>query len=187
MSYVTIPPALVSELVAAHPVTREELNGIRDPRAPSRFCGVYGHKHGGAGRFRPNVTRYRARVFKFFELSSGFETPEEAARAVVAFYKAHYGDRWRRAFRYRKVTPWRIRTVTRGTETGVVADVYLRGVPTRVTYADVFGRAKGASERDLFSSAAEAKIAARLAMAKWFEREKKMLTIPATGLMFWRG
>lgn len=132
-------------------------------------------------------TAYRARVFKFFELGSGFDSPEAAARAVVAFWKHHYGAKWRRAFRYRKVTPWRLRCVERATATGYVVDIYVRGIPKRVTHADVHGRAPGASECDLFATVVEAKRAARAAMLKWFEREKKALSIPATGLLFWRG
>lgn len=183
--YSTVPPELVASLLKSHPATRDELGAIRDRRNPDRFQGVYSHVHGG--RFA--VNSYRARVFKFFELGSGFATAEDAARAVVAFYKAHYGDRWRRVFAHRKVTPWRLRAVRRRpdpTPVGFAVDVYLRGNPVGVTHADAHGRSPGASERFLWPTPAAAKCAARAAMRKWFEREVRALAVPAPGLLFWR-
>lgn len=178
-SYSTIPAEVVSSLLANHPATRSELDAIRDPRQPSRFMGVYGHVHGQ----RYDIHSYRARVLKFYELGSGFASTEDAARAVVAFYKANFGDRWARAFRYRKVTPWRLRRY----RNGFGAEVYLRGQPVGVTHADAHGRAPGASERWTWPTPQDAKCAARLAMRKWFDREVRALSVPHPGLLFWRG
>lgn len=182
--YFTIAPHVVSALLEAHPTTRAELDAIRDRRDPSRFCGVYRHRHGGVNRgdSRYTVNAYRARVLKFYELSSGFPSPEDAARAVVAFYKAHFGPHWQKVFRHRKVTPWRLRRF----RDGYGAEIYLRGVPTGVTHADADGRSVGASQRWTWETPAEAKRAARAAMRRWFEREMKTLTVPHPGLLFWR-
>ncbi len=175
MPYSTIPAELVASLLQQHPATRDELAAIRDPRVPSRFCGTYAHVHGN----RYAVHSYRARVFKFFELGSGFESAEAAARAVVAFYKAHFGERWKAAFRYRKVTPWRLRRA----RSGYAVDIFVRGRPVGITRADI-----GAGRADdwIWHSADEAKAAAREAMRRRFERERADLTIPAPGLVFWR-
>ncbi len=183
-TYSTIPAEIIAGIIAAHPVTREEINIIRDPRDPSRLQGVYRHVHGG----RYTVTSYRSRVFKFFELSSGFDSAEDAGKAVIAFYKAHYGTRWERAFRYRKVTPWRLRTVRRrSTVIGYAADVYVRGTAVGVTRADAGVREKGAADQWMWQTPAEAKAAARSAMQRWFQKEVKTLTVPAPNLLFWRG
>lgn len=178
MAYTTLPAAAVSALLATHPATRDELDAIRDPREPSRFMGVYRHVHGG----RYTVTAYRARVLKFFELGSNFDSPEAAARAVVAFYKAHFAPDWRRAFRYRKVIPWRV-CRHKGAYT---AYIYVRGTPVGVTHADVYGRAPGASERWTWPTAREAKRAARVAMERRFAREARQLPLPHPGVLFWR-
>lgn len=186
MPYVTVDSDFVSELLEKHPVTRDDLHAIRDPRNPDRFQGVYGHRHGGInrGNSRFTINYYRARVFKFFELGSGFESPEEAARAVVAFYKAHYGDRWRRAFQYRKVIPWRLRPLKSGE---YAVELFVRGQPVGITEADADGRSAGASERWTWRTSREAKRAARRAMDRRFARERAALPIPAPGLVFWRG
>lgn len=186
MPYVTVSSELVSELLAKTTICRDDLNSIRDRHTPSRFSGVYGHRHGGKNRFRPAINAYRARVFKFFELGSDFATAEDAARAIVAFYKVNYGERWSRIFQHRRATPWRLRSVTRNGLGGFVIDVYVRGVPVRVTSNVVTGRSPGASELDLWPTAVDAKCAARVAMKKWFERERRTLSIPAPNLLFWR-
>lgn len=178
MPYTTIPASLVTSLVNHYPASREDLNAIRDPRAPSRFCSVYPHVHGG----RYTVNAYRARVFKFFELSSGFDSAEQAAHAVVSFYKAHFGDHWRTAFRYRKVTPWRLRAVKRPTP-GYAVDIFFKGRPLGITYADA---GQGRSADWIWETSVEAKLAAREAMRRRFERERNSLSIPAPGLLFWR-
>jgi hypothetical protein len=192
-NYSTVPTETVAALVSRHPATRLELNSIRDRRNPDRFQSVYRHAHGphragGVVRPRHTVTSYRARVFKFFELGSGFTTAEDAARAVVAFYKAHYGERWARAFEFRKVTPWRVRLARRGGRVvGWTAFIFVRGKEIGVTRADAFGRAPGASEQWVWPSPEAAKDAARRAMKRRFDRESRELTIPAPGLLFWRG
>lgn len=181
MAYVTVPRSLVNSLVESCTVTRDELSAIRDPRRPSRFCGVYSHVHGG----RYSATSYRARVFKFFELGSNFESPEAAARAVVAFYKSQFGPDWVRAFRNRRVTPWRLLPVRRDGEcVGFAVDLFVRGRPVGVTHADAGGRSE---QRYVWRTAESAKAAARAAMSQRFERERGSLLIPAPGLLFWRG
>ncbi len=184
MPYVTVPPSLVSSLLQQYPTTREELHAIRDPRNPSRFRSVYGHKHGGVNRGtnRFLVNAYRARVFKFFELGSSFESPECAARAVVAFYKASFGDKWRVAFHNRKAIPWRVRLVSRPTP-GYAADLFIHGRAVGITRADA---GEGRSVEWVWPTLADAKRAVREAMRRKFEREKASLPIPAPGLLFWR-
>lgn len=192
-TYSTVPTEIVSSLLLSNPVTRTELNAIRDRRDPDRFQSVYRHVHGphhkpNGCRPRHTVTSYRARVLKFFELGSGFDTAENAARAVCAFYKANYGARWERAFEFRKVTPWRLRSVKRhGRVIGYRVEIYVRGVPMGVRASDAFGRAPGASEKWMWATSAEAKLAARAAMRRRFEREAKTLVVPHPGLIFWRG
>lgn len=183
-TYFTISSNTVGALLDAHPASRAELDAIRDRRDPSRFSGCYRHRHGGVNRgdSRYTVTAYRARVLKFYELGSGFTSLENAARAVVAFYKAHFGDDWQRVFRYRKVTPWRLRRL----KDGFGAEVYLRGRPVGITHADATGRAPGASERWTWATPAEAKIAVRAAMGRFLAREVRHLTVPHPGLLFWR-
>jgi hypothetical protein len=178
-TYFTIPPHVTTALLQAHPTTRAELELIRDRRDPSRYSGVYAHVHGG----RYKVKAYRARVLKFYELGSGFESPEDAARAIVAFYKAYFGEKWANAFRFRKVTPWRLRRL----RNGYAAEVYVRGHPNGVTHADAHGRGKGASERWTWQTPCAAKQAVRAAMRRWFQREVRKLVVPHPGLMFWRG
>jgi hypothetical protein len=184
MPYSTVPFALVSTLLDQYPATREELHAIRDPRQPHRFQGVYSHRHGGAtrGDSRYVVNAYRARVFKFWELGSNFESPELAARSVVAFYKAHFGDHWRTAFRYRKVIPWRIRQVFRP-NAGFAVDLFVRGKPFGITRADA---GEGRSVEWVWPTPEAAKLAARESMRRKFERERSSLPIPAPGLLFWR-
>lgn len=186
MPYSTVPPELVAAVISATPVSRDDLNHIRDPREPSRFCGVYGHRHGGANRGdnRYRVKAYRARVFKFWELGSGFETRELAARAVVAFYKCYLGDNWARAFRQRKVAPYRCRAVRAGEAMrGVRVDLYIRGRPVCITKADA---GQGRSTEWLWPDHLAAKEAAKAAMHRMFLKERGKLPIPAMGLMFWR-
>lgn len=178
MPYTTIPADFVSSLLRTHPATRDELHAIRDSRVPSRFCSVYRHVHGG----RYLVTSYRARVFKFFELGSGFPSAEQAAHAVVSFYKAHFGTVWRTAFRYRKVTPWRLRPVHRP-EAGYAVEIFVKGRPVGITYADA---GQGRSENWVWATTVEAKLAARAAMQRRFAKERDELPIPAPGLLFWR-
>lgn len=189
-TYTTVPVELVRSLLDQHPATRTELDAIRDRRDPDRYQGVYAHVHGG----RYAVRSYRARVLKFFELGSGFDSPKSAAAAVVAFYKAYYGPDWQRAFRLRKVTPWRLRRVRRRVcwshepqVIGYAADIYLRGRPVAVTEESAYGRSPGASERWMWATPAEAKKAARAAMARRFDRESGSLPVPHPGVLFWRG
>lgn len=187
MPYATVPRDYVQSLVASIPVSREDINQIRDPRNPSRIQLVYAHRHGGVNRGdnRYRVKAYRARVFKFWELGSGFETREEAARAVVAFYKTHFGERWAHAFRARKVTPYRLRSVERGgAPAGFAVDIFVRGRPVGITRADA---GEGRSPEWLWPSPEDAKRAARAALARRFEKERESLPIPAPGLVFWRG
>jgi hypothetical protein len=187
-NYHTVPPEIVSQCLSAHPVTRDDLQHIRDRREPHRFIGTYRHRHGGSGRCRFNTTKWRARVFKFYELGSAFDNAEEAARSIVAFYKAQFGDRWRSVFNQRKVIPWRLRVVRRdGRIDGYAAEFFLRGTPVGVTQADAFGRAPGASAVWWWPTPDAAKTAARRAMQRRFERERAALAVPHPGLLFWRG
>jgi hypothetical protein len=178
MPYATVPPSIVGNLLEQTVVSRDDLNAIRDPRSPSRFCGVYEHVHGG----RYTVTSYRARVFKFFELGSGFDSKEEAARAIVAIYKSQFGEPWARAFRYRKVTPWRLLPIQRESGVFYAVDIYYRGRPQGITHAD----AGGVSPSWLWPTPESAKRAAHEALRLKFESEKHRLIIPARGLLFWR-
>lgn len=182
-TYTTIPSEVVSQLVLAHPATRDDLHAIRDRHDPSRYIGTYHQTHGG----RYNSPGFRARVLKFVELGSGFDTREDAARAVVGFYKAHFGTDWLRAFWSRKKNPWRLRTVRRESGTVYAADIFLRGTPVGVTHADAYGRKSGASESWYWPTEDAAKDAARRAMSRRFERERAGLVVPHPGLIFWRG
>ncbi len=173
--YSTVPEHVVSALVSAHPSTRSELHCIRDRRDPSRYQGVYPHVHGS----RYTVNGYRARVLKFFELGSGFASAEDAARAIVAFYKHHYGAEWCRAFDRRKVTPWRVRARRVGSRVAFGVEIYVRGQPQTLTGPD------GAPL--VWSSRAAAKSAARAEMKLRFDRIAETLTVPHQGLIFWRG
>lgn len=175
MPYTTIPAPFVAQLLRDYPASRDELHAIRDPRVPSRFSSVYAHVHGG----RYAVHSYRARVFKFFELGSGFPSAEQAACAVVSFYKCHFGPVWRTAYRYRKVTPWRLRPI----QNGYAVEIFVKGRPVGITYADT---GEGRSGEWIWATSVEAKLAAREAMRRRFERERESLSIPAPGLLFWR-
>lgn len=174
--YTTVPREFVARLLADHPCTRADLDRIRDPREPSRYAGTYRHVHGG----RYGATSYRARVFKFFELGSNFESAEAAARAVVAFYKAYFGNRWAQVFQLRRATPWRVRRLPGG----CAVDLFVRGRPVGVTRADA---GVGRTSEWLWPTARAAKAAARAAMTRRFARERASLPIPAPGLLFWRG
>ncbi len=178
--YTTVSPDLVRSLLETQDVTRADLDAIRNPREPSRFQGCYPHVHGK----RYFARHYRARVLKFFELGSGFDTQEEAARAVVAFYKAFFAPNWQRAFRFRKVIPWRV--CLHKSSGQYTAYIYVRGQPIGVTHAEAYGRAPGASERWLWATPQEAKQAARAAMRRRFEREARELPVPHPGVLFWR-
>lgn len=186
MPYVTVPPELVEAIVAATPVSRDDLNHLRDPRSPSRFQGVYGHRHGGVKRGvnRYQVKSYRARVLKFWELGNNFASAELAARAVCAFYKCYFGMNWARAFKQRKVSPYRLRVVrAKDVLRGVAVDIYVRGRPWGITRADA---GEGRSQDWLWPDHASAKRAAHNAMERRFAKERETLPIPAMGLVFWR-
>jgi hypothetical protein len=175
MIYSTVPERIVSTLLASTIVSRSELDHIRSRREPSRYQGVYLHVHGS--RYRPN-TRYtfRARVFKFFELGTGFESAENAARAIVAFYKHHFGDKWVGAFRNRKAPAWKVSKVRNSCSVGYSADLFVRGSTLQVKNGD----------SALWPDMASAKRAARTHMAELFAAERQSLPIPAPGLVFWR-
>ncbi len=98
-----------------------DLDALRDPRT-GRFACVY----------RADRGRWRARVLKRINLSA-HPTDVDAARAVLAWYRAWYGVRWREAFLARKRNPWRVKAVRRGWRRGWVADVFYAGTPVRVT------------------------------------------------------
>lgn len=103
-----------------------ELNLLVNPRDAGRFVCVYPAKDG----------RFRARVQKRINLRNSFPSQLEAAKAVLAWYRAAYGDRWKQVFSRRKVNPWRIRKISKDGYTGYVADIFVDGNPKRVTLAD---------------------------------------------------
>jgi hypothetical protein len=103
-----------------------DLDLLRDPRDPSRYCCVY----------PMGKDRYRARVLKRINIGTA-STQVEAAKLVLAFYRQVFGDNWKAAFRRRKVNPWRVRRIRKkGGETHYVADVFVDGNPIRVSLAD---------------------------------------------------
>jgi hypothetical protein len=115
-----------SSLTATPPRYDPDLDLIRDPRDPSRFCCVY-----PMGR-----ERYRARVLKRLNIGTA-DSQVEAAKLVLNFYRRVFGDQWKHAFRRRKVNPWRVKRMRKkGGETHFVADVFVDGNPIRVTLAD---------------------------------------------------
>jgi hypothetical protein len=70
-----------------------------------------------------------------------FRTEVEAARAVVMWYRATFGEVWRHVFRYRRCRVWEV--VRSGDGEGYTAWVWWRGVPELVTLADVKSRPCG--------------------------------------------
>jgi hypothetical protein len=102
-----------------------DMDLIRDPRDPVRYCCVY-----PMGR-----DRYRARVLKRINIGTA-ATQLDAARLVLEFYRRVFGDQWKTAFRRRKVNPWRVKRIKKKGFISFVADVFVDGRPIRVTLAD---------------------------------------------------
>ena len=65
------------------------------PDAPSPYRGVYPGKGG----------KWEARAFQR-KLSGHHPTPREAAKAVVAWWRGRYGERWRRVWAYKQTPGW---------------------------------------------------------------------------------
>ena len=181
MPYATVSPDLVQNLISQYPATRDDLSAIRDPRQPARYQGVYAHRHGGVnrGNNRYVINAYRARVFKFWELGSSFQSAVDAAKAVVSFYKCYFGSLWQKAFLYRKVTPWRLRVYGKR----YAVEIFVRGRPVGITHADT---GEGSSDVWTWATPRRAKAAARLAMQLRFEKERALLPIPEMRMLFWR-
>jgi len=78
------------------PVTQADLGVLADPRpdAPSPYRGVYPEKGG-----------YVAKAFKR-RVGGTFPTPREAAKALVAWWKAAYGRRWVSVWLLRQTPGW---------------------------------------------------------------------------------
>lgn len=190
--YSTIPPEELASLLADHPVASSDLEIIRDPRNPSRYLGVY-------ERRRASI-RYRARVLKFIELGCQFRTAAEAARAVVAWYKRQYGDRWIKVFANRNKCVYRVsevwkRVVWSGRPDqldciGWRVDVFVRGAPVGISHEEGdyrnpnarFIRHYDPETRHLFPSRKQAAAAAKRAIVRITERRK--VALPP--LLMWR-
>lgn len=112
---------------------------------------------------------WRARVRKRLELGSSYHSPEEAASAVIGWYKARYGAAWEAAFRSRKVNPFRLRPVRKGEGTYWVAEVWVEGRITTVT---------GRRDAYLWQS----RDAARLALRAWLYHQVGLFA----PLLLWR-
>lgn len=52
--------------------------------------------------------RFCAKPWKAIHIGSTFRTPEQAARAVVGWWKEQFGCRWEEAYRNRREKPWRV-------------------------------------------------------------------------------
>lgn len=185
--YSTIPPSELTAILRANHVTPTDIDNLRDPREPSRFFGVYEKR-------RQNThSIYRARVLKFIELGRRFNTKQEAATAIVAWYKHKYtSDKWLKVYRNRRVNPWRVCEVKRELvwslrsdkiETiGYKAEIYVNGIPRIVTRAMLGSTELGARERYLWAEREDAKTAAKRA-ATIYMQQKKLVSM---GLGMWR-
>lgn len=78
---------------SSHPVAQSDLDFLTNPSpdAPSPYRGVYPDGRG----------KWQARVFKR-RLGGRHPSPREAAKAVVRWWRARYGDRWREVWSYRQ-------------------------------------------------------------------------------------
>ena len=122
------------------PASRPALDPLRDPFTGSGFQCVYRLSDSG---------RYRARVEKRLNLGT-YPSAPAAAAAVAAYYAALYGPRWPGVFRHRLANPWKVRPAPdRGAGPRAhVVDLYVRGVPVRLTRGDVDPRCPRARRAD---------------------------------------
>lgn len=86
-----------------------------DHRRESGFTNVYRHKSG-----------WQARPFRR-QVVGTFRTPEQAARAVVAWWQARHGEAWPAVYRKRSANGWQVRHDRERHVAAVV--VWVDGVP----------------------------------------------------------
>jgi hypothetical protein len=104
---------------SADRVTPEELSVLFDPHSESNFHGVYLHRN----RWRwttPFQKRHR----------TGHDSPQEAARQLVRWWRLHFGARWPDYYRGRTAAPWVVR---QDPLTGAWSlTIFVKGVPRPV-------------------------------------------------------
>ncbi len=141
-----------SDTEASQVVTEADLSVLRTLNLPSGYQGVYQkergksniwlampyNSHGGLkGDYlgRAGMLGKRVRI-------GGFKHPRDAAKAVVRWWKEHFGPDWVAAFRRRTHNPWWCRRVADGWEVVIrmgEAERVLPGThPTRQDASDHF-------------------------------------------------
>jgi hypothetical protein len=138
------------------PVSQSDLEFIADrsPTAKSPYYGVYPEKGGWVAK------AYKRRVGRTQP------TPREAAKLLVGWWKARYGERWRAVWALRQTKGWAVVRVAGG----VWARVELAGEGEVVLGVGADGRACRASEARGCRPFASVRDAGR-GVAEWAGRE----------------
>lgn len=78
-------------------VHSSDLDILRNPRADSSYAHVYPHRR-----------RWKAIAFRHHVRLGTYATPREAAAAVVRWWMAVYGERWRDAYESHRRPAWAV-------------------------------------------------------------------------------